>query len=88
MKKISKTKRTTIQTIATECGVHKATVSRILNNKLDNFPVSPLTIERVKETAERLNYRPNRLARATGSNRIRLVGLSFPGFSGLDEAEI
>ena len=84
---MKETKRTTIQDIADHCHVHKGTVSRILNNKLENFPVSLQTIKKVRETAQQLHYRPNRLAQATGSSKTRLIGLSFSGFSGLGETE-
>ncbi|QHI68719.1 LacI family DNA-binding transcriptional regulator [Tichowtungia aerotolerans] len=87
MKNSAKTKRTTIQDIATLCNINKATVSRILNNKTDQFPISEKTINKVKEAAQRLNYRPNRLAQATGSQRTNLIGLSFSGFNGLGETE-
>lgn len=87
MKNSAKTKRTTIQDIATLCNINKATVSRILNNKTDQFPISEKTIKKVKEAAKQLNYRPNRLAQATGSSRTRLIGLSFSGFHGLGETE-
>ena len=56
-----------IRDIAREAGVTVGTVSRALNNYPD---VSPTTRERIVETAQRLGYRPNQMAR----------NLCFPAF--------
>lgn len=72
-----KSNRVTLQDISDECKVSKATVCRVLNGKLNDFPVSQEMVERVKETAARLGYRPNRLAQAVRSSRTWLVGLSY-----------
>lgn len=69
--------RVTLGDIARYCNVSKATVSRVLNDKLNEFPVSDAMIERVKSAAEQLGYRPNRLAKAVRSQRTNLIGLSF-----------
>lgn len=69
--------RVTLEHIAQRCGVSKGTVSRVLNNRLDNFPISKDTIERVKTAAKELDYRPNWLARAVRNQRTHLIGLSF-----------
>ena len=68
--------RVTLGDIAQHCNVSKATVSRVLNERLNEFPVSEEMIQRVKDAAEQLDYRPNRLARAIRSQRTHLVGLS------------
>ncbi|RKX39434.1 MAG: hypothetical protein DRP64_14260, partial [Verrucomicrobia bacterium] len=61
--------RVTLADIARHCDVSKATVSRVLNDRLNEFPVSEEMIQRVKNAAEQLDYRPNRLARAIRSQR-------------------
>ncbi|MDF7822611.1 LacI family DNA-binding transcriptional regulator [Pontiellaceae bacterium B12227] len=69
--------RVTLEDIAQRCEVSKATVSRVLNGHLNEFPVSEEMIQRVKSAAAELGYRPNRLARAIRNQRTNLVGLSF-----------
>ena len=69
--------RVTLEDIARYCDVSKATVSRVLNGHLNEFPVSEEMIERVKGAAKQLGYRPNRLARAIRNQRTGLIGLSF-----------
>jgi DNA-binding LacI/PurR family transcriptional regulator len=69
--------RVTLDDISRYCNVSKATVSRVLNDKLKEFPVSEEMILKVKNAAQQLGYRPNRLAKAVRSQRTNLVGLSF-----------
>lgn len=69
--------RVTLEDIARYCNVSKATVSRVLNGHLNEFPVSDAMIQRVKKAADQLGYRPNRLARAIRNQRTGLIGLSF-----------
>lgn len=69
--------RVTLGDIARYCNVSKATVSRVLNNKLNAFPVSEEMLQKVKDAAQQLGYRPNRLAKAVRSQRTNLIGLSF-----------
>ena len=69
--------RVTLDDIARYCNVSKATVSRVLNDKLNEFPVSDTMIERVRGAAQQLGYRPNRLAKAVRSQRTNLIGLSL-----------
>ncbi|MCF7818198.1 MAG: LacI family transcriptional regulator [Kiritimatiellales bacterium] len=69
--------RVTLEDVASRCNVSKATVSRVLNGRLNEFPVSEEMITRVKSAAEQLGYRPNRLARAIRNQRTHLIGLSF-----------
>ncbi len=70
--------RVTLGDIALYCNISKATVSRVLNDKLNEFPVSDEMIEKVKSAAQQLGYRPNRLAKAVRSQCTNLIGLSFP----------
>jgi len=69
--------RVTLEDIARYCNISKATVSRVLNDKLNEFPVSEEMIQKVKMAASQLGYRPNRLAKAVRSQRTNLIGLSF-----------
>lgn len=61
--------------VAAAAGVSKATASRALN---DSGYVSPEARDRVRETARRLGYRPNRVARALRSARSGVIGLLLP----------
>lgn len=70
------THRVTLEDIARRCNVSKATVSRVLNDRLNEFPVSEEMIRRVKKAAEELDYKPNRLARAIRNRQTHLIGLS------------
>lgn len=62
----------TLKDIGAELGLSPATVSRALNG----FPeVSARTRTRVLETAERLGYRPNRVAQRLVTGRSGMVGM-------------
>jgi len=62
----------TMRDVAREVGVSVNTVSRALAGKPD---VNPQTRARVLEVAERLGYRPNRLARGLRSNKTGTIGV-------------
>lgn len=68
-----------IRDIAREAGVTVGTVSRALNNYPD---VSPTTRERIVETAQRLGYRPNQMARNLSSKHNHNIALVLSGFLG------
>lgn len=68
-----------IKVIAAECGVSVATVSKALNGHSD---ISEATRQRVTETARRLGYMPNSMARALKTNRTYNIGVLF-----VDEAQ-
>jgi len=61
-----------IKTIAEECGVSIATVSKALNGHKD---ISEATRNFVCETAKRLGYMPNSQARALKTNKSYLIGV-------------
>lgn len=70
-------KRPTIRDIARETGVHASTVSRALDPNAKNL-LSAEVIERIREAAERLGYRPNRLAAGLRVNRTWSIGVMIP----------
>jgi len=77
--------------IAGAAGVAPSTVSRILNNAELTIPVAADTRTRVLETAKRLGYRPNPLARALRGAPTMLLGaivrdITDPFFAGAIEA--
>src|SRR5699024_1214533 len=57
-----------------------ATVSRVLNG---NPNVKPETRKKVKDVIERLNYRPNAVARGLASKKTTTVGVIIPDISNL-----
>lgn len=70
--------RTTLQDIAVHCNLSTSTVSRVLNGNAGDFRIAAATTEKVLSTAKKLNYRPNRLARAIRGRKTNLLGLSMP----------
>jgi DNA-binding LacI/PurR family transcriptional regulator len=62
----------TISDVARLANVSKATVSAVLNGRPG---ISTATRQRVLDVVERLNYRPNRLARSLSSRETRSIGL-------------
>ncbi len=69
------TEKTTIYDIAKELNITAATVSRALNN---NPKISASTRKLVMETAERMNYKQNKLAQALRSGKSNNVGVIVP----------
>jgi LacI family transcriptional regulator len=67
--------KTTIYDIAKELNITAATVSRALNN---NPKISQSTRQLVLETANRMNYKQNRLALALRSGKSNNVGVIVP----------
>ncbi|WP_238323737.1 LacI family DNA-binding transcriptional regulator [Planococcus donghaensis] len=61
--------------VATEAGVSKTTVSRVLNNR---GYISEKTRKKVHEAVELLNYHPNEIARSLFINKTFIIGLIFP----------
>lgn len=67
-------KRPTIEDVAHLAEVSIKTVSRVFN---DAPHVRPSTRERVRDAAERLEYRPNLSARRLASNRSFVIGMLY-----------
>ena len=81
----------TMQDIADAAGVSQSTVSRILTGSHVAIPINPATRERVLETARRMRYRPNPLARGLRGSRTMLLGviireITDPFFAGTVDA--
>jgi len=68
-------KRTTIHDIARELNITFSTVARALN---DHPAISAATKKAVKETAERLNYKQNKIASSLRSGHTHIVGIIVP----------
>src|SRR5690625_6496771 len=65
----------TITQVAEAAGVSRATVSRVLNQ---HPSVDPGIGARVREAAQRLQYRPNATARNLSTGRTRTIALIIP----------
>lgn len=77
--------------IAAAAAVSQSTVSRVLNGVPTAVPIAAETRERVLQTARRLGYRPNPLARGLRGASTNLIGavvrdFSDPFFAGVVEA--
>lgn len=70
----------TIYDVAREAGVSMATVSRVVNG---NPNVKPSTRKKVSEVIERLDYRPNAVARGLASKKTTTVGVILPSVTNL-----
>ena len=64
----------TINDVAREAGVSKATVSKVINKKGSKIPISEITIKKVLEAATRLNYTPNRIAQNLRTGLTNCIG--------------
>jgi LacI family transcriptional regulator len=70
----------TINDVAKEAGVSITTVSRVINN---NYPVKKETKERIQEAIDRLNYKPNVMARSLITRKTSVIGIVVPGITNL-----
>lgn len=70
-----KNKKVTLKELASELGVTAATISKALR---DSSEISTETKKRVKETAKRMGYQPNMLARSLVNQRSYLLGVLVP----------
>ncbi len=81
----------TMRDVAEATSVSQSTVSRILSGAPTAIPIAAATRERVLETAKRLGYRPNPLARGLMGARTMLLGavirdITDPSFPAIIEA--
>lgn len=70
----------TIYDVAREANVSMATVSRVVNG---NPNVKPVTRKKVLEVIDRLDYRPNAVARGLASKKTTTVGVIIPDVSNM-----
>ena len=66
----------TIKDVAREAGVSITTVSMVLNES--DYPISEKTKQKVFETAKKLNYVPNRIARNLVTRKSNSIALIVP----------
>lgn len=70
----------TINDVAREAGVSITTVSRVLNN---NYPVKEETRIKIEKAIQKLNYKPNTMARSLITKRSSMIGVIVPGITNL-----
>ena len=73
----SKGSPATMRDVAKSSGFSPATVSIVLNNAPLARYIAPATKKRIEETARKLGYRPNAMARFLRSKRSHSVGVMF-----------
>lgn len=65
----------TIKSIQALTGFSYSTISRVVNGKAKEYRISEETCNKILEAAERLNYRPNILARGLRLKKTMTIGL-------------
>lgn len=75
-------KRVTLKDIARATGVHVSTVSRALD-PIERKSITEEVAARVQAAAEKLGYRPNRIAAGLRTNRTLTVGVMIPDITNL-----
>ena len=74
-------KKVSLQEIAKLAGVSKTTVSAVLNNRAKEYGIRAETEQKVKDTAARFNYAPNKMARGLRLKKTQTIGLVVPDVS-------
>lgn len=74
-------KSISIKDIAQEVGVSTTTVSFVLNGKAKEKRISDELKDKILETAARLNYRPNQVARGLRTGQTHTIGLILEDIS-------
>ena len=67
-------KKVSIKDVALKAGVSIASVSYVLNDRIDGR-ISKDTTEKVRQAADELNYRPNTIAKSLKMQRTHTIGL-------------
>ncbi len=80
--------KATLDTIASNTGFAKSTVSRVLSGKADESRISEETIKKIKKEAEKCGYIANYVAKKMRSERTHTIGLVVPTISNPYFAEL
>lgn len=70
-----------LKLIAQKVGVSVPTVSRVLMGKADQYRISKKTQELIRQVAEEINYKPNKLASSLRLKKTNTIGLLIPDIS-------
>lgn len=73
-------RKVSLKDIAANAGVSTALVSYVLNNKKEGR-INKAVAENIRETARRMNYRINRIARSLKTNKTHTIGLILADIS-------
>lgn len=73
-----KEKNVTIKSIGKSLGISVTTISRVLNGLGEQYRISKKTIDLVTTTADKLNYRPNNIAKGLRLKKSSTIGLIVP----------
>ncbi len=79
------TKRVTLKDVAKEAGVSAMAVSKVLNDK---GGISKETSERIREAVQRLNYRPDNIAKSLRVQETKTIGVVMSDSSQLVFAQV
>ena len=79
--KETKGQNITLKELAAELFLSQTTVSLALSGKGETYRIAAETRRRIEETAERLGYRPNHLARSMRRGKTDTIGVVFPDVS-------
>lgn len=85
---ISKKKGASIKDIAKEAGVSTSLVSFVLNGKQKQYRVNDQVADRIKEIAQRLDYKPNGFAKSLRDGTSHTIGVIVSDISNQFFAEI
>ena len=75
----------TIEDVAKKAGVSITTVSRVMNG---NYPVKKETREKVEAVINKLNYKPNPLAKGLINKKTNTIGVIVPGITNMFFTEV
>lgn len=81
-------KKIQLKDIAQELGVSSATVSYVLNNQPIAARISKEVSDKIKETAKRLNYQPNQIAKSLKTQKTYTIGFVVADISNPFSAQI
>ena len=71
----------TLKQVAEKAGVSVSVASRSLNGHAKTYRISDATVSRVKEAADKLDFRPSQTARSLRLKKTGLVGVVVPDLS-------